>query len=154
MEVYRIAKWQYLDDLSGTGARIYGGRWNYEGHSMLYTSRYLSLAVLELLSQQARSLIDDTYGYIKIQIPHDLPLEYIDRDSLSPAWRTATYHESTLAYGTKWLQGQSAVALIVPSAVLAQESNVLLNPEHMDFSFIKILQRERLALDSRLQEAV
>ena len=81
MVVYRIAKKRYLSDLSATGARLYGGRWNRAGVPMIYSSSHLSLAVLELLANHNRHLVDDSFGYIKLSIP-DHMTRTLDRDTL------------------------------------------------------------------------
>ena len=150
MIVYRIAKWQYLDDLAGTGARLYGGRWNYEGHNMLYTSAHLSLAVLELLANQVRNLVDNTYGYIKIEVPEEASMEQYSLKQLPDNWREGSYTEETLQLGTNWLKNRSTLALKVPSAVLMQETNILINPSHQNFQSVRIVEKGKLELDGRI----
>jgi len=150
MIVYRIAKWKYLEDLSGTGARLYGGRWNKEGYAMLYTSTHLSLAVLELLANHVRELIDGSYGYIKINIPDTLQTLRYNTDLLPQEWRDGMYADETVQSGTDWLMQKSSLTLYVPSAVLTQESNVLINPKHDGFSKLSILEKGELALDQRI----
>ena len=152
MTVYRIAKWQYLEDLSGQGARRYGGRWNQEGTDMLYTSSHLSLAVLELLANQVRRLVDDTYGFICLEIPETLSLRAIYNDDLEKHWRISQYSDLTVRIGTKWIETQESLALVVPSAVLCQENNVLINPNHPSFSQIKINETGPLDLDGRISD--
>ena len=51
MDVYRIGKNKYIKDLSGDGARLYGGRWNYQGYRVLYASESLALAILEYITK-------------------------------------------------------------------------------------------------------
>lgn len=150
MLVYRIAKMKYLEDLTGTGARLYGGRWNHEGYEMLYTSENLSLAVLELLANQVRDLLDDTYGYIQIEIPDSNATLKFNPELLPTNWRNGIYAEETLQFGTNWLNQQSSLALQVPSAVLKQESNILINPNHPDAKTIRIATRGKLELDGRI----
>jgi len=150
MIVYRIAKKIYLNDLSGHGAKLYGGRWNKVGLPLVYTSDHLSLAVLEMLANQIRSLVDDTYGYIQLQVPDKLISIKIEEEELVNTWRQSHYQEQTVSIGTNWLLSQDSAAMKVPSAVLAQENNILLNPLHKDFSKIKIIDEGELNLDGRL----
>ena len=150
MIVYRITKWEYLDDLTGKGARLYGGRWNQEGYEVLYTSAHLSLAVLELLANQVRNLVDDTYGYIRIEIPLSNDILQFNSDLLPSNWRNGVYAEETLQYGTDWLKQNSSLALEVPSAVLKQESNILINPNHPNFRSIRTIKKGKLELDGRI----
>lgn len=150
MKVYRIAKWQYLEDLSGVGAKLYGGRWNEEGIAMLYTSAHLSLAVLELLANQVRRLVDDTYGYICIEIPDHIPLRSIGTNDLASDWRSGQYSDQTTRMGTQWIKSQESLGLMVPSAVLAQEYNILINPSHSAYDQLVICETGQLELDGRV----
>lgn len=136
------------------GAKIYGGRWNKVGLPLVYTSDHLSLAVLEMLANQIRSLIDETYGFIEIDVPDQLISKNIQDSDLIKTWRQSHYEEQTVSIGTNWLLSQDSVAMRVPSAVLAQENNILLNPMHTDFSQIKIINTGELNLDGRLVEEV
>ncbi len=153
MIVYRIAKEIYLNDISGTGAKLYGGRWNKEGLALLYTSQTLSLAVLELLANQVRRLVDDTYGYIAIEIPDSYPPVILDESDLPPDWRQNQYSEFTINTGSTWINSQESVAMAVPSAVLSQENNILINPSHPSFKKVKILSKGKLNLDGRIAVA-
>jgi len=150
MRVFRIAKKIYLNDLSGMGAKIYGGRWNEVGLPLVYTADHLSLAVLEMLANQIRSLVDNTYGYIELEVPEKLITKTIKESNLGITWRQSHYNEQTVSIGTNWLLSQDSVAMSVPSAVLAQESNILLNPLHKDFNKIKTIREGELNLDGRL----
>lgn len=150
MEVYRIAKKKYLDDLSGFGAKLYGGRWNREGLQMLYTSAHLSLAVLEILANQFRKQIDHRFGYIKLHIPDKSILELSDLGSLTEEWRVSQYVQQTVDLGSEWLLSQNSLALRVPSAVLAQESNILVNPFHKDFKKLTVIETAEVDLDGRV----
>jgi len=152
VKVYRIGKWKYLEDLSGLGAKLYGGRWNREGLPVVYTSEHLSLAVLELLANQIRNLIDETYGYIQIEIPDDSSHFNIEANDLQADWRNGIYDPSTIKIGSTWLQDRSSLLLSVPSAVLMQETNILINPQHPHFQSVRITDRAALALDSRVGE--
>jgi len=154
MRVFRIAKKIYLDDLSGMGAKIYGGRWNKVGLPLVYTSDHLSLAVLEMLANQIRSLVDHTYGFIELDIPDTLISKEIQDSDLIKSWRQSHYEEQTVSIGTNWLLSRDSVGMRVPSAVLAQENNILLNPTHADFRKIQIVNIGELNLDGRLVEEV
>ncbi|MBO0936131.1 RES family NAD+ phosphorylase [Fibrella sp. HMF5335] len=43
MQVYRVATSEYIEDLSGYGAKLNGGRWNREGVAVLYTGSSIAL---------------------------------------------------------------------------------------------------------------
>jgi RES domain-containing protein len=150
MEVYRIAKKKYLNDISGFGAKLYGGRWNREGLQMLYTSAHLSLAVLEVLANQFRKKIDHRFGYITLNIPDKAILDLSDIGKLSENWRASQYSQQTIDFGSDWLLSQQSLALKVPSAVLEQESNILINPFHKDFNKLTVKNTAEVNLDGRV----
>lgn len=154
MIVYRIAKWQYLNDLSGQGARLYGGRWNAEGHPMLYTSQHLSLAVLEILANQNRQFIDESYGYAVIEISDDITIDSYSIDDLPKSWRANPYDQNTIQLGTQWLQKNESLILKVPSAVLFQEANLLINPLHTDHDKVTIVETSLIQLDGRMAKTI
>lgn len=154
MIVYRITKKIYLDDISGIGAKLYGGRWNNEGLPLLYTSENLSLAVLELLANQVRRLVDDTYGYLSIEVPDKYTPTILAESDLPNDWRQHQYSEFTIREGSAWIRSQTSLAMAVPSAVLAQENNILINPLHKDFKKVKIVSKGELNLDGRVAIAI
>lgn len=150
MKVYRIAKQEFLEDLSGEGARLFGGRWNKQGYNMLYTSAYLSLSVLELLVHLDYKFVDTTFGFIEIEIPDSSSITKVNDALLQSNWRSNPPQSFTQDYGTQWLKNSESLMLQVPSAVLPHETNFLINPKHLDFSKVRILRKAVLELDSRL----
>ena len=150
MKVYRIARWKYLEDLSGKGAKIHGGRWNEEGFSMLYTSENLALAVLELLTNHNRKLINKEFGYVELTLPDVVGIDKISKGQLGTGWRQSIYSHITLEQGTIWLKSTNSLALSVPSSVLVQERNILINPNHGDFSKLVVTNKGELQLDRRI----
>lgn len=148
--VHRIFKRQLLAGaLSGEGARRFGGRWNHEGYSVVYTSQHLSLAALEVLVHaQGRSALADLLC-LEIQIPNGLS-ETLPRSDLPPDWRSPDPPEALRDLGTRWLVEQRSVALWVPSAVIAKEHNVLVNPRHPDFTKLTVTEPEPFDFDPRL----
>lgn len=149
MIVYRIAKEKYLTDLSGEGARLFGGRWNRRGSNMLYFSESLSLCVLEILVHLDYKYLENDFGYVAIEIP-DNSIINLDIKKLSPNWRVNPPQLYTQDFGSKWLQANKSLALKVPSAVLPLQNNILLNPNHKLFEKIKIIKKGKLNLDSRV----
>jgi len=149
MRAYRIAKDKYINDLSGTGAKLYGGRWNEEGTSVLYTSTNLSLAVLELLANHVWGLVKG-YSYVQLQIPDELLIKTANMDMLSSKWRKSQYSMSTISLGTTWARSQDSLGLLVPSAVLPTEYNLLLNPAHAEYHKVTSQKVEPLDLDRRV----
>ena len=149
MKIYRIAKQKFINDLTGEGARLYGGRWNKKGSAMLYFSEHLSLCVLEMLVHTDQQLITNNYYFIKLEIS-EKKIKSISESKLPFNWRSNNLISETQDFGNNWLQNNKELALRIPSAVLPSESNILINPNHMEISKIKIIKTSELNLDARL----
>lgn len=138
MKVFRIAKKQHLKDLTGEGARLFGGRWNKRGYNMLYTSESLALSVLELLVHLDYQFIKDGFGYIELEIPDTIKIETVKPAILRQNWRQHPPLSFTQDYGSNWLKAKKALVLKAPSAVLPTSFNYLINPKHPDINQINI----------------
>lgn len=138
MLVYRLNRSNYANDLSGTGAAIYGGRWNPKGIPLLYTAGSISLAYLEYLAHNIHvfSANSITLSIIKIKDPL---IQEIDSKNLSDDWRTKEYSPlSTQQAGKQFFDSGKFHILKVPSAIVPHEFNFLLNPLHPNHKLITI----------------
>ncbi len=147
MIIYRLTTGRYADDLSGEGAKIYGGRWNPAGIAAVYLSEFISLTILEILVRANKSTSPDSYTLLSIEIPGNV-FTSIELKSLKEKWQE--HVEYTQWIGEEFLKANQAVCLKVPSAIVLQEHNFLLNPLHKDFKKVKIIGSELLNLDKRL----
>jgi RES domain-containing protein len=135
MILYRIAKCNYVADLSGTGARLYGGRWNSVGQSMVYLASNRSLAVLEVLVHLSPAIFPANFCLAEF----DVPLANII--TLMPQLKKT---------GDEFLKQQKGLLLKVPSAIVPEEFNYLVNPLHPDASKIKLIKQQPFSFDERL----
>ena len=149
MQVYRIAQSKYIRDLSGTGARLYGGRWNPKGYAMLYTSEHRSLATLEVLVHWKSEIVPPELNIITLEIP-DAAVDVYDSAAFEKSAVVQFKADQNIAFGKFWLESLASVAIKAPSIVIPEENNVLINPLHPDFSTIKIVSVEKFELDQRL----
>lgn len=145
MLLYRIAKKAFIEDLSGLGSRLYGGRWNEKGYSAVYTSSSLSLCMCETLVHCEKSIVPKNMYFAEMEIP----------DELIPAdFEEIKEGEESSIVGTKWLKERSGVAMKVRSVILPsgydRDFNVILNPEHPDFNLLKIKSVVECPFDLRL----
>lgn len=148
MIVYRLATALYKDDLSGTGAKIFGGRWNSVGIPILYSTENISLAVLEILVRADKHTIPDTYHLIKINIPQTASVITISKDKLKKNWKDDIGYSQWM--GDEFVKANEGLVLKVPSAIVDEENNYLLNSNHKDFQKVKILQAAAFRFDKRL----
>lgn len=149
MILHRITTKAYASDLSGTGAMLYGGRWNRRGIRMLYTSESLSLAALEIIANINSNQLGVNLCCIEIDFPE--ALEYIFEEKLPEGWNAFPYTSGSVAFGTDYFKN-GVLCLKVPSAIIPSEYNYLLNPLHDDFHKIKVVDVRPLILDQRLKK--
>lgn len=150
MEVYRIAKTRHIKDLTGTGARMAGGRWNKKGTAILYTSESRSLAAMEFLVHVPLSLLPANLSIASIDIPDFMRLDKISTDDLPDGWWEYPALSKLAELGTDWARSNASLLLRVPSAVVQGEFNILINPLHPDMSRVAVRQIERFSLVERL----
>lgn len=147
--VWRITTRRFVDQaFSGEGARLFGGRWNRVGQSVIYTAESRSLALLEMLVQDEP--LRAHYVLIPAYLPRSVSVEICDTTALQRGWRTTAASESLKEIGGEWLRQLRTCVLIVPSAVVPAEFNFLINPLHSDFTHITLGQPESLETDMRL----
>ncbi|MEX0778489.1 MAG: RES family NAD+ phosphorylase [Balneolales bacterium] len=149
MTVYRITKRKYADDLSGKGAERYGGRWNNVGIPVLYTSEHRSLCLLEMLIHTPIEEIARNLMLVEIIIPDEYPAFHITTKDLSRTWKTFPYDRFTKDVGDELLRAKNHPVIRVPSALVDEEFNYLLNPKHELFNGISVKKANALELDSR-----
>lgn len=150
MIVYRLAKKKYIHDLSGWGAGLYGGRWNLKGTGMIYTSESRALAVLEYLAHVPLALIPGDLRIASIEIPEEILPRKITASDLPSEWREHPLPHQLAELGSLWASSKDSLLLQVPSAIIEQEFNILINPSHPDIQRVAILNIEDHRLDTRL----
>jgi RES domain-containing protein len=133
MIVYRICSTAYANDLNGTGASLFGGRWNPEGLSLLYTASSISLSYLEYLAHNIHILSPMKISLVKIEIDDKSKIQEIDSVTLPADWRSMAYMPAlTQKLGKDFITSRLSYVLKVPSAIVPDEYNYLLNPLHPD----------------------
>ena len=147
MIVYRLAIEQYIDDLSGTGAKLYGGRWNSVGFPVLYATENISLALLEILGRADKTLVPPDYMLLKLEIPDSIKLANIYKNKLKKNWKDDL--EYTQFIGTSFVKDGTELAMKVPSAIVDEESNFVINTRHPDFKKLKVKGISKFQLDKR-----
>ena len=148
MLVYRITKAIYADRLVASGG---AARWNSRGQFVIYTAATRALACLENVVHRSGEGLIDAFRVMNVDIPDTLIIERISLEMLPPDWRDFHQYDACQRIGGEWLRkGQSAI-LQVPSAIISNEWNYLLNPAHPDFSRIKLVGVEPFMFDPRIK---
>ncbi len=150
MRFWRICRRRYAAEAaSGEGARLVGGRWNSRGVRVVYASTSLALAAVETFVNLEPNLQPNDFVSIEGKIPRELEIGRIDPKALPADWHE-TRDESLRRFGDEWISAGKTVALLVPSAAIRGEWNVLLNPAHPEFSKIKFQNPEPFEFDVRM----
>jgi len=147
MIIYRLSIEPYKDDLTGEGAKLFGGRWNPAGKAAIYATENISLAVLEILVRTDIRFIPPAYYLIKIEIPENIIPANIRRSKLKSNWKNDV--EYTRGMGHDFLQSANSLVLKIPSAIIDEEHNFIINPAHSDSKKIKTTA-SKFQFDKRL----
>jgi RES domain-containing protein len=147
MIVYRITLVKYADKLVASGN---AARWNSKDIKVIYTSGTRSLACLENVVHRSSRGLDEKFRVQVIEIPDNLKVSICDKESLMDDWQNYAHMPYTQGLGDAWVEEASAAVLKVPSVIIHEEYNYILNPAHGDFSKIKLLRNEPFQFDGRL----
>ena len=139
MLAWRLCRAPFAD-LSGEGAMRYGGRWNSPGRKLIYAASSAALAVLE------------------VRVHLDLPLEQLPEDyvlvtidlgaSVSDALRELP--DDPVAFGDAWLRDKRSACLQVPSFIVPESANILVNPAHPHATQVSVVTTRKFSFDRRL----
>ena len=158
LEVWRIAADtpDYgADDASGKGAERTGGRWNRKGTPMLYCSATVALACLETLVHLAATApLPLNRFLVRIGVP---PSAWRDRTVLQPGehigWESEPPGIVSIGWGDDWAGSAASLLAEVPSVIVPEEANILINPRHRDAKRLRVRKVRRWTYDPRLASA-
>lgn len=154
MIVFRIEREKYLDTaLTGIGASMSEGyRWNSLNTRIVYTADTRALATLEISVHLdlSEDLPNDRY-YVEIEIPDEIDIQEVAVEDLPDDWSSKPPTLTTQTIGDDFVNYNDSAILKVPSSIVPQEFNYLINPNHPDSSKIKILSVSKMIFDSRLK---
>jgi len=148
MILYRFAHRKYAHDISGTGSKLKGGRWNSVGLPVVYSSERISLSLLEVLAN-ANTLEElQMIQLTEIEVPDNVPSHEIRLPQLKKEWWKDFEYSQWL--GSEILKENKALIIKCPSAIIERENNYLINPLHSTFKKINIKAVNDFRFDERL----
>jgi RES domain-containing protein len=155
VSVWRIAqdtKDYEADDLTGKGAETTGGRWNDKGTPLLYTSSNRALACLETIVHLNAGGLPLNRYLIEVLIPDEVwSATQIITEKMAPVgWDAEPESKTSSDYGNKWVKDNATLLLSVPSVIVPDEANILINPRHPDMAKVTARKVRKWLYDPRL----
>ena len=150
MRAWRLSKARYAGDLSGQGAARDGQRWNQPGQRAVYLGLTPEITVLEVLVH-----LNGVLSVPLVLSSYDVPdgpdlITEADPAALPEGWYAIPHGQASAAFGGSWLRAGQQLGLLLPSVVVPQARNLLLNPLHPAMAQVVLVQQEAFQLDQRL----
>ena len=149
MKVWRLTSRRHAS-FDGEGSRRVGGRWNLRGTPLVYTSESLALAALEYLVNVDPETAPGDLVALSAALPDEVSVKIVPAEDLPRNWRSYPAPPELAIMGTKWAKSLETAALRVPSVVVPQESNLILNPSHPEFAKIVVQAPIPFTFDARV----
>jgi RES domain-containing protein len=149
--IYRVLRKPFAHTpFDGEGAYRYGGRWSSPGVRLSYASEHQSLAMLEYFVHLDKDDPPDDLVLAVAEIPDGMETETVEEADLPRNWRDAAAPAELGRFGDEFVKRGEHCLLWVPSVLVINEKNCVVNPEHADFKRIEIHSTEPLRYDSRM----
>ena len=138
------------NDLSGLGAKKSGGRWNRPGTEVVYAASNLSLACLETVVHFNSGSLPLNRYVVRIDIPDDIFAAAVL--AVPPVgWDSEPAGKASLDFGEEWLASRASLLLVVPSVIVPEELNLLINPKHPDVNRVVATALRKFTYDGRIR---
>ena len=143
------AKW-VNQAFSGAGAALAGGRWNPAGVHVVYASQHLATASLEKFIHLPKP-VPSVMKFVQFEIDfRGIAVERPARTILPANWREEPVPVASQQFGLEWYRSGRTAILAVPSAIIPDEENYVINPAHPEFKKLKISPPAPFTFDPRL----
>lgn len=149
MITFRLTSKKYLNDISGKGAELHGGRWNSKGIRILYTSANIALCTAEVAVHLPLGILPENYILQHIEFPSK-KVKVLNESDLPKNWNKFPYDSKSRIIGDQFIDNNKFLILKLPSAVVPGEYNYLINPFHNLFKEVKLIKTEDYDFDKRL----
>lgn len=148
MEVFKICREKFSHSLQASGVP---NRWNKKDEFVIYTAGSRSLAALESVAHRSAIIAASPYKLLKISMSDDSVIKEIQLKDLPANWMSIQAYIELQEIGSKWYTSQESLVLKVPSALIKEEFNYVINTKHPLFSTHIILEtKEDFIWDKRL----
>jgi RES domain-containing protein len=149
VRLWRISQRKFALDKSCAGAAQFGGRWNPIGAPALYCGSSIALCSLEKFVHIGSAPLPPLV-LVAIDIPDDSMLDKPAIGDLPAGWVTMPTSAAAQKFGGTWLAEGRKLGLVVPSAIVPEETNVVLNPQHPDYADVRLSIVRPFSFDDRM----
>jgi RES domain-containing protein len=149
MRLWRITQRKYALDRLCAGSALYGGRWNPVGLPALYCGASIAICALEKFVHVGQAPLPPLV-LVAVELPDQSDIFSPTTNELPPGWEELPTSTSAQTLGRQWLERGEPLAMRVPSAVLPEESNVIVNPRHPDFERVQLTVIRPFSFDQRM----
>ena len=150
IRAWRLSKARYAGDLTGQGAARDGQRWNQSGQRAVYLGLTPEITVLEVLVH-LNGVLSAPLVLSAYQVPAGLGLiSEAEPEALPAGWNAIPHGQASAVFGGDWLRDGGQLGLLLPSVVVPQARNLLLNPLHPAMAEVALVHQEPFQLDERL----
>lgn len=149
MFLYRISNCKHARDYSGTGAKLFGGRWNSVGSLLHYMASTRALAALEVLVNKNSMINSKNLCLTVFELPEN-SIQTLDKTSLPENWKSNPAPFALAKLGDAFVKKNEFLLLKVPSSIIDDEFNFLMNVSHVLIDEIKIIEVKPFSFDNRL----
>lgn len=147
--MWRIAQRKYALDRLCAGSALYGGRWNPVGMPALYCGASIAICALEKFVHVGQAALPPLV-LVSVDLPADCDIFTPKASDLPPGWDELPTSASSQALGRTWLERGEALAMRVPSVILPEENNMIINPLHPDYAQVTLTVVRPFVFDQRM----
>jgi RES domain-containing protein len=149
MLIFRIGHKNYATTLNASGA---AGRWVSAGKKVIYAAESIALALLENMVRRQGVGFNLDFKIVVIEVPDDITVETLEPEKLKSGWRDFRDYSICQSVGNQWYDSHATCLLKIPSAIIPESFNYVINTLHPDFNRIKIIQVSALVPDKRIED--
>jgi RES domain-containing protein len=149
--VWRIARRVHALDRLGTGAQQNGGRWNHPGTAVIYASATIAIAAMETYVHIA-GVVPPDLVLVRIELPDGHSAERPRLTELPAGWNLLPPGPASMDFGTRWARESRSLVLYVPSVLVPEEQNAVVNPNHAEFGAVHMAVERDFLFDARMYQ--
>src|SRR5687767_9137304 len=149
MLLYRIGHTMYANDLTGEGSKLFGGRWNDIGIPCIYSSVSRALCLLEYTCHAKKHLIPRDLSFVTYEVP-DHSMHVFTISDLPGNWKHSPPPHESIEFGTAFLTENKYLLYCIPSVVIEEEMNYIINPSHPEMANVQIKDVKDYPYDLRI----